>query len=73
MANLSGNGSTNEYSNRPVPVARPANMPLVLSIIAGFILIAGVVGYVYENPSPVAPASATNPAATQTPPNSTKP
>jgi hypothetical protein len=48
MANLQGNGPTNEYSNRPLPVSRSSNSWMIPVAVLAVIIVLGV-GYGYEN------------------------
>ena len=46
MANLQGNGPTNEYSNRPLPVSRSSNSWMISAAVVAVIIVLGL-GYMY--------------------------
>jgi hypothetical protein len=48
MANLQGNGPTNEYSNRPLPVGRPPNSWMIPAAVVAVLIVLGL-GYGYGN------------------------
>ena len=45
MSNLSGNGPTNEYGNRPLPTGRSNAWVMPTVIVVGIIVIALAYGY----------------------------
>jgi hypothetical protein len=49
MSNLSGNGPTNEYSNRPLPTGRYSGSWIAAAVIAVIVVLG--LGYFYENRS----------------------
>jgi hypothetical protein len=48
MANLQGNGPTNEYSNRPLPDSRSSNSWMIPAAVVAVIIVLGL-GYGYES------------------------
>jgi hypothetical protein len=48
MSNLSGNGPTNEYSNRPVPTGRATSSWMIPAAVVAAVIVVGV-GYGYES------------------------
>jgi hypothetical protein len=49
MSNLSGNGPTNEYSNRPLPTGRYSGSWIAAAVIAVIVVLG--LGYMYETRS----------------------